>query len=127
MVVPLGSQMKHRATPNAMQPFINWASADLGISPLEVENELGIYFGASWSAHRYFCTPDNALVIGGHSGDGFHVSAIADGERDIIVATLPSDAFNVVVGDSFTEFLRLGFYRQLGWLEYLVDGLSTAA
>jgi hypothetical protein len=77
----------------------------------------------------YHCTPVNSVTFGATGGDGVHFNLITGGPGigAVVMTVPPGDIPNVVVGASFAEFLRLGYYGGFGWLEELAFNQSSAA
>ena len=69
----------------------------------------------------YHCTPVNAVTFGATGGDGIHLSLLTTGPAAgaVVMTAPPSDTPNTILGSSFGEFLRLGYYACFAWLEIL--------
>jgi hypothetical protein len=69
----------------------------------------------------YHCTPVNGVTFGATGGDGIHLNVLTTGPAAgaVVLTAPPSDTPNTVLGESFHEFLRLGYYGCFAWLEVL--------
>lgn len=71
-------------------------------------------------AEKYDCTPINTELFAFTGGDGVHFSYLDVNKNvSIIVMTVPAnygktvDAYNIILAETFEEFLGLGYYK--GW------------
>ncbi|MDW7694496.1 hypothetical protein R9C00_07075 [Flammeovirgaceae bacterium SG7u.111] len=75
--------------------------------------------------YNYFCTPKNSMTFATTGGEGVHFGFITEGNSEIndgpIVMTVPmSNKNNIIVAESFEEFLSLGYH--VGW--FAIEQLS---
>ncbi len=95
----------------------------------EVEYRLGFAVGGFASDTPYESTPQGSTVIGIAGGDGVHFCSVDLPEDSIVVMVSPAAPIpHLVVGDSTTDFLRLGYFGGFAWIEELAypgaDGSS---
>ena len=98
---------------------------ETGGDPRYVFDPCGLLLERRPSPWTYFCSPRNALTLASTGGDGVHFGLLqldeVAPERLPPVMTVPmSDARNVVVAESFAEFLGLGCH--VGW--FLLEQLA---
>ena len=69
----------------------------------------------------YHCTPVNGVTFGATGGDGIHLNVLTSGPATgaVVLTAPPSDTPNIILGESFASFLRLGYFGCFAWLEVL--------
>ena len=89
--------------------------------PYEVIMDLGFELLDPLENFGYHCTPVNSLAFGATGGDGIHLSLLNGEPRDgaVVLTTPTGDNPNSVVAETFSDFLRLGYFGGWGWLEEL--------
>ncbi len=111
-----------------LQKAAEVAGTRFGTTASDAFAPCGLGLLAPSEAYPYWCTPTNVVVFANTGGDGVHYSHFQERARDAacpIVMTVPLAGStpvecNLVVGESFEEFLNIGYY--VGWfsLEQLV-------
>jgi hypothetical protein len=101
------------------------AATKFGSSTDSVFDPCGLILELPPVEGHYWCTPTNAITFASTGGDGVHYSYMkdfdsSDGKLPIIMTLPCADENNVVIAESFEEFLNLGYF--VGWfsLEQLV-------
>ena len=103
----------------------------LGKDPDHVLDPCGLLLQRPLQRSKYASTPRNSLTFARTGGDGVHYSLLEVSGRpsDLqpIVMTVPMAGRNVVLAETFEEFLCLGYH--VGWfsLEQVVYDLAKAA
>jgi hypothetical protein len=93
-------------------------AGETGSDPRYVFDPCGLLLERRPAPWTYFCSPRNALTFASTGGDGVHFGILRLAEHvhehAPIVMTVPmSDIRNVVLAESFEEFLGLGCH--VGW------------
>lgn len=96
---------------------------DLGKDPDYVLDPCGLLLQRPLRRAKYASTPRNSLTFANTGGDGVHFGFLEidfPAELRPIVMTVPMASRNVVVAETFEEFLGLGYH--VGWfaLEQIV-------
>jgi hypothetical protein len=82
------------------------------------------------SDYRYESTPINTEIFATTGGDGVHFSLLTNNigltDKRVVIMTVPMVDKNIILADSFDEFLGLGYYN--GWfpLEQLANNFNDA-
>jgi hypothetical protein len=113
--------MKHPSELGTLRRLVAEVAKAYKQEPYEVIIDLGFELLDPLENFGYHCAPVNALAFAATGGDGVHVSLL-DGEPcdgAVVLTTPTGDTPNSVVGETFRDFLRLGYFGGWAWLEEL--------
>jgi hypothetical protein len=107
--------------PNRLTELWTLAEAiarETGGEPSGVFDVCGLLLERRPRVWDYFCSPQNAVTFASTGGDGVHfglmqLPELAPDKLPVVMTVPMSDAHNIVVAESFEEFLGLGY--RLGW------------
>lgn len=95
----------------SVREFIQAFAHEIGEKESELFEEMGMFLHSSLARWDYFCTPINSMTFASTGGDGVHYSFLNLDNSSIkpVVMTVPmADRHNIILGESLSEFMRLG-------------------